>query len=400
MSSLTDRRVVVGVTGSVAAYKAAELTRLLRKSGCETQVVMTPAALEFITPMTLQAVSGRPVREQLMDADAEASMGHIELARWADAVVVAPASADFIAHLAGGRADNLLLALCLAAETPPLLAPAMNQAMWRNPATQSNCALLVERGATLIGPAEGDQACGDVGPGRMSEPADIVAALQEHLGGGRLSGVRALINAGPTREALDATRFISNRSSGRMGFALAQAMAAAGASVTLISGPVSLPTPDRVRRVDVESAEEMRDATLQALPADIFVGVAAVADYRGDAVGEGKLSREDQGERWNLSLVRNPDIAAAVAASPKRPRLVVGFAAESGADVQGGADKLRRKGLDLICVNDISRDDVGFDSEDNEIVALWDGGRLKLPRASKSKLASRLVELFAERLQA
>ena len=390
------RRVLVGITGGIAAYKAAELVRLLRGTGHDVQVVMTDAATRFITPLTLQALSGKPVRAGLWDEAAEAAMGHIELARWAEIVVVAPASADFLARLAAGRADDLLATLCLATAAPVLLAPAMNQQMWLNPATQHNVAVLRSRGLRLVGPADGEQACGEVGPGRMAEPADIVAALQARpaAASGSLRGRHVLLTAGPTREAVDPVRFISNRSSGKMGFALAAALTAAGARVTLVSGPVCLATPPGVDRHDVESADEMyRKVHALIADVDIYIGAAAVADYRPTQCADRKIKKTS--DCLDITLTRAPDILSSVAALAQRP-FVVGFAAETNDVERNARDKLERKKLDMIAANDVS-EGRAFDRDDNALVVLWADGKRQLNQQRKSELADELVAVIAER---
>jgi phosphopantothenoylcysteine decarboxylase/phosphopantothenate--cysteine ligase len=393
MAHLFNRKVLLGVSGGIAAYKSAELVRQLQELGASVRVIMTRGAREFITPLTLQALSGNPVHTELLDAGAEQGMGHIELARWADLLLIAPATADLIARLASGRADDLLTTAALATPAPVLLAPAMNQQMWRDPATAANMALLVERGVRAVGPAEGEQACGDVGPGRMEEPAVIAAAAAALFESTLLAGRRVVITAGPTREALDPVRYISNHSSGKMGFALARAAVEAGARTTLVSGPVSLPTPERVRRVDVESAREMLQRCLELLPAcDIFIACAAVADYRPEVAQPQKIKKGL--EQMTLQLVRNPDIVSAVAASERRP-FTVGFAAETN-DVLGYArDKMARKGLDMIVANDLSDRSIGFNSDLNAATVLWRGGEHTLPRAGKGTIARQIVELLA-----
>lgn len=397
MQPLRGRRVLLGITAGIAAYKAAELARLLVKDGAEVQAVMTRSASQFIGSMTLQAITGRAVRESLFDPQHEAAMGHIELARWADVILVAPATADFLAHLACGMAQDLLSTLCLASSAPLLVAPAMNQAMWRHPATQANVALLGPRGVVLIGPDEGAQACGDTGPGRMVEPGAIAAALRARLAGGRLTGRRIVLTAGPTREAIDPVRFLGNRSSGKMGFALASALVTQGAEVVLVAGPVSLSTPPGVERIDVESAREMHEAVFTSLPgAAIFIACAAVADFRPVVVVEQKIKKTS--ETLNLELVRNPDILGDVSASPDRP-FCVGFAAETH-DVAAYAEaKLRAKGLDMIAANQVSAS-LGFEVEDNALLVIWDGGSEVLEMQSKARLAERLVTLIADRFDA
>jgi len=398
MQPLGGRRLVLGVTASVAAFKAAELARLLVKDGADIQVVMTQSAAQFIGPMTLQAITGRPVRDALFDPEHEAAMGHIELARWADLILVAPATAGFVARIANGMADDLLSTLCLASNAPLLLAPAMNQAMWRHPATQANVTTLVARSVTLLGPDDGEQACGDSGPGRMLEPAVILDDLREGVFGARLAGLHAVVTAGPTREALDPVRFLGNRSSGKMGFALAAALAAQGAAVVLVSGPVAMPTPRGVERIDVDSALQMHDAVLAALPGSaLFVACAAVADYRPAEVAVRKIKKDDAAT-LTLELVRNPDILAAVSALQDRP-FCVGFAAETH-DLETHAEsKLRTKGLDMIAANQVSASQ-GFDREDNALLVLWEGGRVALMNQPKSQLAAQLVNLIADRIDA
>lgn len=399
MQRLFNKQVVLGVSGGIAAYKSAELVRRLKDAGAEVRVVMTRAAYEFITPLTLQALSGNPVHGDLLDPAAEAAMGHIELARWADLVLIAPATADLMARLANGRGDDLLTTLVLATDAPVALAPAMNQAMWRDPATQANLQTLLQREIRVFGPAAGEQACGDIGPGRMLEPLDLAARCADCFELGLLSGRHVLINAGPTREAIDPVRYISNHSSGKMGFALAEAAAEAGARVTLVAGPVNLQTPPRVERVDVVSAAEMLAACEAALPADLFIASAAVADYRPAACAAGKLKKDTSNDSgMTLQLVRNPDILATLASHAQRP-WCVGFAAETD-DVLGYAsDKLTRKNLDLIIANDVSQPGIGFNSDDNA-VTLIDRSLTpqSLPRASKHKLARQIITFIAKHL--
>ncbi|HUN73809.1 MAG TPA: bifunctional phosphopantothenoylcysteine decarboxylase/phosphopantothenate--cysteine ligase CoaBC [Steroidobacteraceae bacterium] len=390
---MQGKRILLGVTGGIAAYKSAELVRRLRERGAEVQVVMTAAARRFVTPLTFQALSGRPVRTRLWDAAAEAAMGHIELARWAELVLVAPASADFLARLAAGLGGDLLTTLCLATEAPIAVAPAMNRLMWANTATRANAALLESRGVHLFGPAEGDQACGEVGPGRMIEPDALVElASGVLLPQGPLAGHRVLITAGPTRERIDPVRFVSNRSSGRMGFAIAREARAAGAEVVMVSGPVSLPTPAGVRRIDVESAAQMLAAVNEEVGrSDIFISTAAVADYRPTRPPDHKIKKST--EKLAIEMERTVDIIAAVAARPARP-FVVGFAAETESVEQNARAKMLKKNLDMIAANEVGHDKA-FDSPDNELVVLWRGGRRELGRASKESLARQLVALIA-----
>ncbi|MCH8220944.1 MAG: bifunctional phosphopantothenoylcysteine decarboxylase/phosphopantothenate--cysteine ligase CoaBC [Proteobacteria bacterium] len=386
------RKILLGVSGGIAAYKSPDLVRRLRERGAEVRVVMTEGAQRFITPLTLQAVSGWPVRTDLWDEHAESAMGHIELARWADLILIAPATANLIARLASGSADDLLGTLCLASQAPLFLAPAMNQQMWANPATQANCAQLRERGITLLGPDEGDQACGEVGPGRMLEPLDIAMRL---TGGRALAGRKIVVTAGPTREALDPVRFISNRSSGRMGFAMAQAAAEAGATVILISGPVYLTAAPGIDRVDVESAEQMHEAVSEALPgADVFIAAAAVSDYQPASFQSKKIKKD--GADMSIALKAAPDILAGVAASKNRP-FCVGFAAETD-DVEANAlAKMKNKNLDMIFANQVGPG-LGFEVPVNSLTAYWPEGKKHFATEDKLILARKLVELIANRL--
>jgi phosphopantothenoylcysteine decarboxylase/phosphopantothenate--cysteine ligase len=395
MEELAGRRILLGVTGGIAAYKSPDLVRRLRERGAVVQVVMTDGAAHFITPLTLQAVSGQPVRSTLWDADAEAAMGHIELARWAELVLVAPATAEFIARLAHGFAPDLLSTLCLATEAPVLVAPAMNRVMWANAATRANVELLSSRGIEILGPDAGEQACGETGLGRMSEPADLASAVVARLAAPRtLAGVRVLITAGPTREAIDPVRFLSNRSSGKMGFAVARAAAEAGARVVLVAGPVNLPTPRGVERIDVESAREMYDAVHRELPGtQIFVGAAAVADYHVAQPAPQKVKKK--GTALDLRLEPAPDILASVTQVQPRP-FAVGFAAETQDLERNALDKLARKSLDMIAANEVGTGRA-FDAEDNTLLVLWQGGRREIPRAPKLDVARALVALIAER---
>ena len=388
------KHILLGVTGGIAAYKSADLVRRLRERGAEVQVVMTDGAREFVTPMTFQALSGRPVRTDLWDPAAEASMGHIELARWADLVLVAPASADFLARLAGGRADDLLATTCLATAAPIALAPAMNHQMWANAATQANVALLKERGVHVFGPGIGDQACGEVGAGRMLEPLELAALADSTLvPTGVLSGRRVLITAGPTREPIDPVRFISNRSSGKMGFAVAQAAREAGAQVVMICGPVALTTPAGVQRIDVESAADMLAAVqAQVQPDDIFISTAAVADYRPAQAADHKIKKTE--ESLALQMARTTDIIGTLAAGATRPAFVVGFAAETDSVELNARSKMLRKNLDMIAANEVGVAKA-FDCADNELIVLWRNGRKLLPRNAKTQLARELIELIA-----
>ncbi len=391
MPSLRNKRLILGLSGGIAAYKAAELCRLLVKDGAEVKVVMTPGAQSFITPLTMQALSGQRVHTDLLDVEAEAAMGHIELARWADLIVVAPASASFIARLANGEASDLLSTLCLARRGPLAIAPAMNQAMWHNAATQANLQTLRERGVTIWGPDSGAQACGDVGLGRMLEPSALLALAQSSFESGLLAGKKVTLTAGPTREALDPVRYLSNHSSGKMGYALAEAAAEAGADVTLVTGPTALEAPERVKTIKVESAEDMLQAC-QAHPADIFIGVAAVADYRPAAPAAHKIKKSQ--DTLTLTLVRNPDILATMAASSPKP-FCVGFAAETQDLARYARGKLEAKGLDLVFANDAS---ATFGNDEAEVLALWRDGETLLERASKTQLAREMIRLISSRL--
>jgi phosphopantothenoylcysteine decarboxylase / phosphopantothenate---cysteine ligase len=393
-------RILLGVTGGIAAYKSPELVRRLVERGCEVQVVMTAGAKQFVTALTFEAVSGRRVRDDLWDPAAEAAMGHIELARWADIVVVAPATANFMAELAAGRAADLLSTLCLATTAPVALAPAMNQAMWANAAVQANRAVLEARGIRLLGPAEGDQACGETGPGRMLEPLDIAAALLDGQGQLRaqpFAGLKVVVTAGPTREPIDPVRYITNRSSGKMGYAVAAAARDAGADVVLVSGPVALPAPAGVRRVSVETAEDLYKKVHEEIGgASIFIGCAAVSDYRPQQAATQKIKRT--AEEMALALVRSPDTLASVAALSKPP-FTVGFAAETHDVAKYAREKLEKKRVDMIAANQVGRD-CGFDRETNALTVFWPGGEVALGEGSKPVLARQLVELIAERYRA
>jgi phosphopantothenoylcysteine decarboxylase/phosphopantothenate--cysteine ligase len=395
MKALRNRRVVLGVTGGIAAYKSADLTRRLRDVGADVQVVMTAAAARLVGPLTFQALSGRGVGLDPYAPQSRGGMDHIDLARWADVVVVAPASANFMARLAHGMADDLLTTLCLATEAPLVLAPAMNRQMWLNRATQFNCRVLEERGVRVLGPVVGEQACGELGVGRMLETAEILEALCRIYPQGSLVGVGVVVSAGPTREPVDPVRFLSNCSSGKMGFAVAAAAAEAGADVTLVSGPVSLTTPPAVRRVDVVHAEEMAAAILGAAQdAQVYIGAAAVADYRPVRVAEQKIKKTAQ--RMTLQLERTPDILELVARLRPRPFLV-GFAAETEELEEHAEQKLHTKSLDLLAANRVGGARGGFDSDENALRVLWVGGGRDLGMKGKRELARELVALIAER---
>ena len=397
---MNEKKIVVGISGGIAAYKTVELIRLLRKAQAQVRVVLTPAAAEFVTPLTLQAISGNAVAQSLLDPQAELAMGHIELAKWADAIVIAPASADLIARLNVGMANDLLSTICLATSAPIFLAPAMNQQMFGQPITQQNLQSLAARGLKMIGPNSGVQACGDVGAGRMSEPHEIFTALESYFSASQdLTHLRVTITAGPTREAIDPVRFLSNHSSGKMGFAIADAFAKRGAQVTLISGPVNLPTPDNVKRIDVISAQEMQQAALEiATQSDIFVGCAAVADYRVAEIAKEKMKKTADSDEINLSLIKNPDIIAEVAHLEAQRPFVVGFAAETQNVVDYAKDKLIRKNLDMICANDVSGGQV-FGQDQNALHLFWPTGETTLPQSEKTQLATVLVEKIVARYQ-
>ncbi|WP_428311297.1 bifunctional phosphopantothenoylcysteine decarboxylase/phosphopantothenate--cysteine ligase CoaBC [Hydrocarboniphaga sp.] len=391
--SLHGRRILLGVTGGIAAYKAADLTRRLIEAGADVQVVMTDSALHFVGAPTFQALSGKPVRSSLWDAAAEAAMGHIELARWPDLILIAPATANFIAKLVHGAADDLLSTLCLATDKPIAVAPAMNRLMWANAATQANVATLSSRGIQVLGPGAGFQACGEVGEGRMREPLDIRANVADLLSSGPLKGLHAVVTAGPTREPLDPVRFLSNRSSGKQGYAVAEALRDQGARVTLISGPTNLATPTGVSRIDIESAADMLQAALAAsADAQIFVAAAAVADYRAAAVAEQKIKKNDA--ELSLALSRTDDVLATVRRT-YQDLFVVGFAAETEKLEEHARGKLQRKGLDMIAANWVGGGRA-FDAEDNSLHVYWNGGGQELPQASKAQVARDLVKLIAQ----
>lgn len=393
MLQLYKKQIIVGISGGIAAYKSADLVRRLQDQGAIVRVVMTRGAQAFITPLTLQALSGFPVHTDLLDTDAEAAMGHIELARWADLVLVAPASANTISRLCHGAADDLLATLCLATTAPVAISPAMNQAMWHNPNTQANLDTLRQRGTIVIAPGVGSQACGDIGPGRMPDSDVLVEAAIQCLSQGAMQGVRVVMTAGPTREAIDPVRYISNHSSGKMGYALAEKLAEAGAQVTLISGPVSLDTPARVDRVNVVSAADMLDAVLQHMDnCDVFIAAAAVADYTPAQVADQKMKKGD--DDMSIALVKTTDIVATVAALPNKP-FTVGFAAETNDVVAYARGKLQRKGLDMIIANDVSDSRIGFNSDDNAVTVITADAETHIEQLPKRALAAALVEHIA-----
>ena len=393
MLSFTNKRILLGITGGIAAYKCAELTRLLIKAGAEVRVGMTRAATEFITPLTMQALSGQRVHLNLLDSDAEAAMGHIELARWADLILIAPATADFIARIAQGQADDILSTIVLATSAKIAIAPAMNQAMWANDSTMTNLNVLVDRGYHIFGPEEGEQACGDVGLGRMMEPAQLLDLSASLFETGELAGKNFVITGGPTREAIDPVRFISNHSSGKMAYALAAEAVAAGAKVTLISGPVNLPTPESVKRIDVISAAQMLRATHEAMTnCDVFIGVAAVADYRPLEIERQKIKKSD--EQMQLTLVKNPDIISEIAQLKEKP-FVVGFAAETNDIVSNGRDKLKRKNLDILFTNNATET---FNSDSIYVTALTETSETELKAGNKYVVARNMLQLIATAL--
>ncbi|QTL39835.1 bifunctional phosphopantothenoylcysteine decarboxylase/phosphopantothenate--cysteine ligase CoaBC [Xenorhabdus budapestensis] len=394
---LSGKHIVLGISGGIAAYKTAELVRRLRDRGAQVRVVMTPAAEAFITPLTLQAVSGHPVSDDLLDPAAEAAMGHIELAKWADLIILAPATADLLARLATGMANDLVTTICLASAAPLAVVPAMNQQMYRAQATQHNLRILRERNVLIWGPDEGSQACGDIGPGRMIEPMAIVELATQYFNPVRdLIGLQIIITAGPTREALDPVRFITNHSSGKMGFSIAQAAAERGAEVTLIAGPVNLTTPQNVKRIDVTNALEMHKQ-VQAIAASqhIFIGCAAVSDYRFKQISVEKIKK--QGDEITYTLVKNPDIVANVAAMEKHRPFVVGFAAETQNVEEYARGKLKQKNLDLICANDVSLAEHGFNSDTNALHLFWHDGSINLPHNGKLQLSHRLLDEIFKR---
>ncbi|WP_265410882.1 bifunctional phosphopantothenoylcysteine decarboxylase/phosphopantothenate--cysteine ligase CoaBC [Actinobacillus pleuropneumoniae] len=397
---LDNKRILVGITGGIAAYKTIELIRHFKRANADVRVVLTPAAEAFVTPLTLQAISANAVSTSLLDPQAELAMGHIELAKWADLVVIAPASADFIARLRAGMANDLLSTLCLATASPILLAPAMNQQMFKQAITQENLAVLANRGVQMIGPNSGFQACGDVGAGRMSEPSELFQAVCDHFNHIQdLKDISVTITAGPTREAIDPVRYISNHSSGKMGFAIAEAFAKRGATVNLIAGPVNLATPANVTRIDVESAVEMEQQAVKfAQKSAIFIGCAAVADYRMAEVSTQKIKKTADNNELMLKLVKNPDIIANVANLTENRPFTVGFAAETQDVASYAKDKLKRKNLDLICANDVSGGQV-FGQDQNALQLFWQDGEKMLPLADKSKLAEALVHEIIEQFK-
>ncbi|WP_394228061.1 bifunctional phosphopantothenoylcysteine decarboxylase/phosphopantothenate--cysteine ligase CoaBC [Pseudoalteromonas spongiae] len=397
--NIMSKKIVLGITGGIAAYKCAELTRRLTENGAQVKVVMTDSAQQFITPLTMQAVSGNPVSTSLLDPAAEAAMGHIEFAKWADLILIAPASANTIAKMAHGMADDLLTTLVLATPAKVAIAPAMNQQMYAHPATQQNLQKLSEYGVSIWGPASGEQACGDVGKGRMLEPNELVELCLMREDTPLLAGKTVTITAGPTREALDPVRFISNHSSGKMGFSLARAAKALGANVNLISGPVNLTTPSEVNRFDVESAQQMHDAAMElAVNSDVFIGCAAVADYKATTTANNKIKK--QGDTMTIELSKNPDIIASVAALKANRPFTVGFAAETNDVANYAKGKLKNKNLDMICANDVSDSSIGFNSENNAMTLFWPEGERHLSLQSKQQISHLILKEIALKLAA
>ncbi|WP_199610735.1 bifunctional phosphopantothenoylcysteine decarboxylase/phosphopantothenate--cysteine ligase CoaBC [Flocculibacter collagenilyticus] len=403
MSVLTNRNILIGISGGIAAYKCAELVRRLKDHQTNVRVVMTSAAKSFITPLTMQAVSGNPVADDLLDPAAEAAMGHIELAKWADLIVVAPASADVLARINAGMANDLLTTLILATDAPIALVPAMNQQMYKAPATVHNLAQLQQKQFHIWGPAQGEQACGDIGPGRMLEPAEILEHIQQQITAQDeatqspqlLANTTVTITAGPTREALDPVRYISNHSSGKMGVALAQACLDLGAQVNLIHGPIQLPLPVNANAIAIESAQQMHDeALIHAKQSDIFIACAAVADYRPVDIADQKIKKST--DEITLRMVKNPDIVAAVAGLTEHRPFTVGFAAETQDVEKYAKDKMKRKKLDMICANDVSIAGQGFNSDNNALNVFWQNEHCSLPCASKTSLAMSLMKVIKQ----
>jgi len=398
MKQLANKHVLLCVTGGIAAYKAAEIIRLFKTSGSNVRVLMTSAAKEFITPLTMQALSGNQVHTDLLDTDAEAAMGHIELAKWSDIVLIAPCSANSIARLASGKGDDLMTAVCLAAECKIYFAPAMNQAMWSDSRTQNNHKKLLENKFIPIGPNSGEQACGDEGYGRMSEPQEIVNNIASGFSEGLLAGKKILITAGPTREKIDPVRFISNRSSGKMGFSIAEAARDEGGLVSLISGPVSLETPNEIKRINVESADEMLSEVDKVInDFDLFISTAAVSDYKPEEYEVQKIKKEKNTDNLNLELIANKDILKHVS-KDKGDLKVIGFAAETQNIIENAKRKLNEKNLDLIIANDVSDPSIGFDSDENEVYLITDEIEKKIDRVSKKKLSRSIIEFIANYL--
>ena len=398
MSNLTNKNILLCVTGGIAAYKAAELVRLLKTSNAFVKVLMTKSAQEFITPLTMQALSGEKVHTDLLSTEAEAAMGHIELAKWCDLIVIAPCSANSLSKIAEGRGDDLLSAVCLATESKIFIAPAMNQAMWKDKRTQKNLSKSIKAGLNVIGPASGEQACGDVGDGRMTEPADIVSEVEKTLEKGLLTGKKVIITAGPTQEMIDPVRYISNKSSGKMGFSLAEEVKNQGALVTLISGPVNLKTPEKVKRHDVLSADEMKTKVEELIEdCDIFISAAAVSDFKPKEIYKNKIKKKGNEKHLNLKMDKNSDILKVI--SEKNLNLkTVGFAAETENLLSNAKKKLSQKKLDLIVANDVSNKDIGFDSDENEVTLITKKEQKKIKKASKKIVSKKIVEFIASKV--
>ena len=398
MKSLANKNILLGVTGGIAAYKSAEIVRHLKKSGASVRVVMTRSAEEFITPLTLQALSGNRVSTELLDAEAEAAMGHIELAKWADGILIAPATANTIARLSSGRGDDLLSTVTLAFDGPISVAPAMNQAMWRDERTQENLKKLIDQGFGICGPGSGEQACGDVGLGRMLEPIDILDMFSLSFNEGTLSGKKILITAGPTQEPIDPVRFITNRSSGKMGYSLVEAALESGANVTLISGPVNIEPPSNCNFVSIKTAEEMYDAVMHHISGmDVYIGTAAVSDYSPAKASDSKIKKDGSSSPMVLELKENQDILKSVSELEQRP-YVVGFAAETNDLIKNAEKKLSNKNLDLIIANDVSNKDIGFDSDDNEVTLITEKEKYLIERQNKRKVSKKIIDFISGRI--
>ena len=398
MNSLANKNILLGVTGGIAAYKSAEIVRSLKKAGSSVRVVMTKSAEEFITPLTLQALSGNKVSSQLLDPESELGMGHIELAKWADAILIAPATANTLAKLASGRGDDLLSSISLAFEGPISLAPAMNQAMWKDSRTEENIKKLINSKFQIYGPGSGEQACGDVGLGRMLEPDEIISSFSLLFEEGLLMNKSILISAGPTQEPIDPVRYITNKSSGKMGYSLAQAGLEAGAKVTLISGPVNIEAPEGVHLVEIKTAEEMYEAVMHHIRnSDVFISSAAVADYKPENFSKEKIKKSNKDLDISIPMTENKDILKSVGAMENKPYLV-GFAAETNDLIKNAKLKLSKKKLDLIVANDISNTEIGFDSDENEVTLINNEIELFIEKGPKKRVASKIIQYISEQL--
>ena len=398
LKSLANKNILLGVSGGIAAYKSAEIVRHLRKAGALVRVVMTKSAEEFITPLTLQALSGNRVSSELLDVEAEAAMGHIELAKWADGLLIAPATANTLARISSGRGDDLLSTIALAFEGPVSLAPAMNQAMWRNERTQENLKKLIDQDFVICGPGSGEQACGDVGLGRMLEPLDILDIFSLSFNEGTLSGKKVLITAGPTQEPIDPVRFITNRSSGKMGYSLVEAALESGANVTLISGPVNIDPPSNCNFVSIKTAKEMFDAVMHHISGmDVYIGTAAVSDYSPAKASDSKIKKDGSSSPMFLELKENQDILKSVSELEQRP-YVVGFAAETNDLIKNAEKKLSTKNLDLIIANDVSNKEIGFDSDDNEVTLITEKEKYLIERQNKRKVSKKIIDFISRRI--